>query len=251
MKPSKKPGNISEIFASICGEGLNVGTMQLFIRLADCNDSCRYCQNRNSGGADESFALRPWPGPGTTRINNPITPDKLIHRLTDHFPLSSFHSVSFIGAEPACQADFVAETTRMLHRNDIKVTADTSAPQRPEIKELLELIDFWSITITRPGKTAAAIKNQKKLAAILESISPLKNFLRIIINSDDDPDDYLDLFAQLAVEDFTLIIQPSSIPPARINDWDTATIMEWVKIFQPHFAQIRWIPQVHKLLRIP
>jgi 7-carboxy-7-deazaguanine synthase len=37
---------ISEVFASIQGEGVSVGTPSVFVRLAECNLACRWCDTR-------------------------------------------------------------------------------------------------------------------------------------------------------------------------------------------------------------
>jgi 7-carboxy-7-deazaguanine synthase len=45
---------ISEIFASIQGEGLHAGKPQIFIRLSGCNLSCSWCDTKHAWeGGDE------------------------------------------------------------------------------------------------------------------------------------------------------------------------------------------------------
>lgn len=251
MKNLKSQGKISEVFASICGEGLNIGSMQLFIRLAACSSECRFCSSKNAPHPEGSFAMRPWPGPRIIRVTNPITPEKLLQKIDSVFPLNIFYSVSFVGGEPLCQQDFIMETAGLLRKKSVRLFADTQAPDVKRLAKMLPVIDDWSITLNHPGKTAMALRLKKHLCDLLEMVNPKNCYLRIILNSDDDPKEFINLFSQLNLDDFTLVIQPSSLAPARINDWDTGTILEWVKTFQPFFAQIRWIPQVHKLLRIP
>lgn len=251
MKNLKQPANISEVFASICGEGLHVGATQLFIRLASCEAECRLCSARGAPKADESFLMRPWPGPKLISVSNPVTPEKLLQKIEAAFPLNIFHSVSFIGGEPLCQPEYISTLAALLRKKGMRTYADTRATNKNDFLKLYPLIDYWSLTIGNPGTRTAMLRNNNRLAGILEEISPANCYLRLILNSDDDPEDYLQMFSQLCLEDYTLVVQPNSIAPARINDWDTGTILEWIKIFQPFFAQIRWIPQVHKLLRIP
>lgn len=250
MKTLKHLGKISEVFASIGGEGLHIGSMQLFIRLAACSRECRNCAHRSATAADNFFNMRPWPGPRMIKVANPIAPETLVHEIGMAFPLDIFGSISFVGGEPLCQSDFVQETARLLRQKSIKLFADTQAHKTRQLARLLPFIDEWSITLEQPGRSASTLRAQQHLKSLLEVINPTNCYLRLIINSDDNLDDLLKLFAQQNFNDYTLVLQPSTIAPSRISDWDTGTILEWIRFFQPYFAQIRWIPQVHKLLRI-
>ncbi len=251
MKRYKVEGKISEVFASICGEGLNVGAMQLFIRLAGCSESCRHCEGKGADRSEDFFLLRPWPGPRIVKIPNPITPRKLLQKLEHNFPLECFHCVAIIGGEPCCQSEFISEFASILNDLEIFTFADSMIPEKKAFLELYPHIDQWSLTLSQPGRQANALRNHKKMQSVIENTSPQNCYFRVIINSDDDCNEYLNFFQALPLEEYTLVIQPATSIPARINDWDTGTILEWVKIFQPFFAHIRWLPQVHKLLRIP
>lgn len=242
---------VSEIFASVCGEGLNVGTMQLFIRLAECSPGCRHCRAKNAPPAEETFIIRPWPGPQLQKINNPISPSRLIQKIEKIFPLNIFYSVSFIGGEPLCQAGFISEMAQLLRKKAVNVFADSLFPDCEVFNQLYSEIDQWSLTLKSPGKLTTAAKNLRRMENILEKVDPSNCYLRIVVNSDDDPQEFTEFFSNLNLDDFTLVIQPGAEPPSFIKDWDTGTILEWIKTFQPFFLQIRWIPQVHKLLRIP
>ncbi len=242
---------VSEVFASVCGEGLNVGTMQLFIRLAECSPGCRHCQSKSAPAAEETFFIRPWPGPQIQKISNPINPARLIQKIEKIFPLNIFYSVSFIGGEPLCQAAFIREIAQMFHKKSVNVFADSQLPDGEAFINLYQDVDQWSLTVKNPGKLTTAAKNLRRMENILSKISPANCYLKIVVNSDDDPNEFTDFFSNLNLDDFTLVIQPGAEPPSLIKDWDTGTILEWIKTFQPYFQQIRWIPQVHKLLRIP
>lgn len=93
-----------ELFSSIQGEGVLIGRRQLFVRLADCNLNCAYC--------DTPFQPAPvWrvespPGSGVfTELANPVTPAQLtaqVRGCQEQAPIH--HSLALTGGEPLLQA---------------------------------------------------------------------------------------------------------------------------------------------------
>lgn len=235
MKQSKITGNVREIFASIQGEGLFVGTMQLFIRLGQ-NDE------------NDSFLCRTLPGDRNLSCRNPVTPEKLVELVTSVYPLDHFFCVSFIGSDALAQADFLAELLPMLRTARTRIFAETSGTPIAEFSRLEPLVDNWCIDLKCTGLHNG--RAQKNLEKIIEQSNPDNLYFRLAMNADEDPEKLIHILDSLKTEDYTLVIQPCAVFPSHISDWDTGTIIEWIKMFRPCFAQVRWIPQVHKLLRI-
>lgn len=250
MKQSKACGNISEIFASIQGEGLYLGTMQLFIRLSGCTLACKRCELKDYQQTPESFSLRPWPGLRNHRISNPVAPDRLITKLESFYKLQDFFCVSILGGEPLQQPEFLEKLLPHFRKRGIKIFTETSGLLPDEFVRLYPLIDYWCVDLKISRSWGFNGKLTRKLEKILKTADPEKTYFRILLDSNDDAEAILAQIQDLDFSRYHLIMQPFAYAPSHVNDWDTSTILEWINFFNPHFREVRWIPQVHKLLRI-
>ena len=97
-----------ELFSSIQGEGLFLGRRQLFVRLAECNLNCAYC--------DTPFQPPPFwrvetsPGSGAfAQAANPVAAAELSERIRSIQQLSPIHhSLALTGGEPLMQVTALA-----------------------------------------------------------------------------------------------------------------------------------------------
>lgn len=250
MKKSKATGNISEVFASIQGEGPHIGTMQLFIRLAGCTLNCKRCELKEYQQIQEHFSIRPWPGLRNIRMTNPVTADKLFHKLENLYELDDFYCISILGGEPLEQTAFLAEFIPMLTKRNIMVFVETSGLLPAEFEQLFELADLWCVDLKISRAWGFNGKLRRKHERILAAAKPENTYFRILLDSNDDPESIISQLKGLKTSQYELVLQPFAYAPSHVNDWDTSTILEWINLFKPYFRQVRWIPQVHKLLRI-
>lgn len=250
LKQSKTCGNISEIFASIQGEGFYLGTMQLFIRLSGCSLGCKRCELKDYQQNQESFSVRPWPGLRNHRMSNPVTPEKLISKLESYFQLQDFFCISILGGEPLQQTDFLKKFLPMLRKRGIKVFTETSGLLPDEFAQIYNLVDYWCVDLKISKSWGFNGRIKRKLEKILAIADPGKVYFRILLDSNDDAEAVLEQIKDLDFSAYHMMIQPFAYAPSHVNDWDTGTILEWLHLFKPYFYQVRWIPQVHKLLRI-
>jgi organic radical activating enzyme len=251
LKTANSRTDISEVFASIQGEGLFIGTMQLFIRMGNVEAECQSIKQSSDQSAENSFWLRTLPGTRNVMGKSPITASKLFADLKKHYPLQQFFCIAMIGSEPLQQMDFISEFLPMLRRENLKIFAQTSAPSVKNFATLVQLVDLLCLDLEVPRKEIASNRKCKRLTDVLELTRPSTTYLRLTVDAHESPHVLLSQLKQLPVSKHTLVLQPRMEGLSHISDWDTGTILEWINLFAPLFAQIRWIPQVHKLLRIP
>lgn len=225
--------------------------MQLFIRLGRSEIECQSVKPAADKIAEESFWFRTLPGTRNIRGKSPITASKLFAELKKHFPLNQFYCISMIGQEPLHQMDFITSFLPMLRRENLKIFAETSAPSTKGFAVLIKLVDLLCLDLEIPRKRNGSDKEFKRLTSVLELTSPSTTYLRLTVDAHENPQILLSQLQRLPVSKYTLVLQPRMEGLSHISDWDTGTILEWINLFAPLFAQIRWIPQVHKLLRIP
>jgi len=98
---------ITEIFASIQGEGLRMGEPTIFIRLAGCNLRCHFC--------DTKYA---WDGGSDYTVEQVLA---AIKKIRQGFPVDW---ICLTGGEPMCQE--IKTLVRKLRKTGLKVQIETN-----------------------------------------------------------------------------------------------------------------------------
>lgn len=148
-------GELIEVFSSIQGEGLLVGTRQIFIRMAGCNLDCAYC--------DTPFAAQPdcrvedAPGSGNFRsLPNPV-PLETLHAILfgwcQDIP-GVHHSISLTGGEPLVQGEVLAEWLPTLRRI-LPIYLETNGTLPEALEPLAPHLDMVSMDLKLPSQTGA------------------------------------------------------------------------------------------------
>jgi len=250
LKTENSRAEISEVFASIQGEGLSLGTMQLFIRFGPANRECRERAAPVEDNNDQ-FWYRTLPGTRNLKAKNPITAGKLFNDIARYFPLQQFYCISMIGEEPLRQASFLSAFLPLLKRAGLKTFAQTTAPTTRDFAGLISMFDMICLDLDLSRRERHCEKELNRLATIIEMTDPATAYLRLTVDAHENPHILLAQLEKLPIHRHTLVLQPKMTGLSHISDWDTGTILAWINLFAPLFAHIRWIPQVHKLLRIP
>ena len=116
---------INEEMYSIQGEGVHVGIPMYFVRVAECNRSCLWCDTNFVGG--------------TMKTAVQIADDIL---GTMKQPV-----VQFTGGEPMLKQDMIQEVCSILEKQvNPFITIQTNGTIVPEEKTF-ECVDFWSISL--------------------------------------------------------------------------------------------------------
>lgn len=244
-------GRLVEVFPSIQGEGLQVGTMQLFVRFAGCNLDCRHCDTAHLRSAGHDFPLHPWPGRRPGRVANPVTVDHLLDALAEAYPLDGFHSISLTGGEPLAQPEFLTRLAGRLHERGRPVFLETNGTLPDPVPALVPVVSYWSVDLklSRGWNLPAGLLAKHR--QFIAHLPPARTYLKLVLDTDDEPGDLLRHLSHGEFRAFPLVLQPLASGQSTLADWDSYSILEWVRLLGPHFREVRWIPQVHKLLRIP
>ncbi len=225
--------------------------MQLFIRLGKSEEDCRILPAGQKHIDGHQFWFKTLPGTRNIKESCPITANKLFNNLDRYFPLEQFFCISLIGDEPLAQIDFLSTFLPRLRQAGLMIFAESSAPSIRGFARLIKMIDLLCLDLEIPRKKHTNDREIKRLTRVLALTSPATTYLRLTVDAHESPHILLSQLAKLPIKPYTLILQPRMSGLSHISDWDTGTILGWINLFAPLFAQIRWIPQVHKLLRIP
>jgi len=238
-----------ELFSSIQGEGIFLGRRQLFVRLADCNLSCAYC--------DTPYQLTPFwraettPGAGTfEQVANPVTPVVLcehVRSVQERCPIH--HSLALTGGEPLVQAGaLVAWLPQVSQILPIFLETNGTLPQP------LEAVLPWLVWVSMDIKLESS-------CGVATPWQTHANFMRIagkklcqvkLVIDTTTPDEEVVAAARLVVEyspGTPLVLQPRTIKgQPGVSGGRLLALQEVAARIHPATLVI---PQLHPLLSVP
>ncbi len=114
--------NISEIFYSIEGEGIQIGRPEIFVRLSGCNLKCVWC--------DTKYSLK---------IGKTLEPERILEEIKK-YPCKS---VSITGGEPLLQSAELLDLIKKLRALSYWISINTNGTILNEsVFDLLDLISM-------------------------------------------------------------------------------------------------------------
>lgn len=235
---------IVEIFSSIQGEGLYVGTRQVFVRLSGCNLACFYCDTPESRRASKNILIEKTPGKRDFfQLANPLPVDKLASLINGLLTIRH-HSISLTGGEPLCQAQMLTELAPLLKA---PIYLESNGTLFEELALVLPYIDIISMDIKLPSTTGKAYWHEHE--EYLRLAAKKEVFVKIVITGQSNYDELQQAFNLVASVDakIPVILQPVTplngcervLPDAMLAYQEQA-----LKLLN----NVRVIPQTHKYM---
>ena len=127
-------GSIKKIETLGLVDGPGIRTV---VFLSGCKLRCKYCHNPEMWKMDEPN----------------YTPQELVSRIIRNKPYFKRNNggVTFSGGEPLLQSKFLLEVCKLLKKEDIHITLDTSGVGNGDYEELLSYIDLVLLDIKHPN----------------------------------------------------------------------------------------------------
>lgn len=256
-------GNLSEVYLSLQGEGIWVGTPTVFVRTTGCHRRCRYC--------DTEFALvaekqaRVWLGwrsgePNLT-VDNPVSVQEVVSWVREAAGKVA-KWVSFTGGEPLLQADFLSELAKELKAYGFRILLETEGGLPDKLAKVLPFVDAIAADIKLPSTTGEPL-DWSECERFLKMVvnAQVQACVKIVVTADIDEGEFcqaVDLLARLheSSTDYTLshpmtlILQP--VTPARFvtETPSMELLLRLATLAQKKLPDVRIVPQVHKLMRL-
>ncbi|MDH7508539.1 MAG: radical SAM protein [Methanomassiliicoccales archaeon] len=201
---------ISEIFYSLQGEGILIGTPSSFVRTSGCNLRCRWC--------DTTYAQT---GEGVEQ-----TIDEIIEKV------KGFGSryVCITGGEPLLQKDIYKLINKLLE-NDYEVCVETNGSISIEEMPCSENL-VVSMDIKCPSSGMADKMNLENLELLSQS-----DQLKFVVADRKDM-----LYAKEIIQKYEI---QATIVMTPVGGLDLRPVAEWVL---ENKLQVRVLPQLHKII---
>ena len=241
-------GYVSEIFVSFQGEGLHAGRRQLFLRMGGCHLRCRYCDT--PGSLERAQVYRSFRNGTVLEAANPVEPDRLAASIQDVLSAAGrVDGTAITGGEPLLQADFLSRLLSDYPALPRPVLLETSGTQPERLSMLISQVDIVSMDIKIPSNTAERPFWQEHEQFL--RLAGGKAYVKVLVDDATNPDE-VEAAAHLVAQSVVgtpFFLQPITGAAGRVSI-DPRTIARFFDRARLHLADVRVLPQTHKMLGI-
>ncbi len=238
-----------EIFSSLQGEGVFIGCRQVFVRFAECNLDCAYCDTPFRPTAACRVETRPGSGVFTS-LDNPVALDEVSRLLAtwQEMAPSAHHSLVLTGGEPLLHAEVLLKWLPVAGKI-LPVFLETNGTLAKELKKILPLVRWISMDIKGSDVTGQATPWEEH-SAFLETAGEKLCQVKLVVDAGTTHDELMKaarLSARLAPET-PFVLQPRTVAgrPALTG----AELLRLQTVASSAHRDVRVIPQVHPLLGV-
>ena len=250
-----------EVFSAIQGEGVNVGTRQLFVRFGGCDLRCNYCDSAHTWRPSKGCDIEIEPGKRNyERFKNPVSVEQLLTWVArlDHPQVHD--SISLTGGEPLLHASFLNTfLPRLKGHCQLPVYLETGGHRDRDLERVLPHIDLIGMDMKLPsvcgeehweahrrflqmahGQTGIFCK---LIVSNQTSDEDLNQAAEIIASVDDGIDCYLQPMSPIGT--LTPDIREArslALPPT------PEQVLDWQVVMKRSLKSVRVIPQTHKMI---
>lgn len=255
---------LMEVFSAIQGEGLNVGTRQLFIRFAGCDLRCHFCDSAQTWSSPPTCRIEKTPGDRNFEIHpNPVSLPLFLDWIDRQNQPNLHDSISITGGEPLLQAPFLKEFLPSVKaRTGLPIYLETGGHRPQQLALILSDLDSVGMDIKLPSVSGETHWQEHREFLQLCVESQLEVFVKIIV-SDKTAEADLETTAQLVASvspQVTIFLQPvtplnekeqanfGKQPTRSLSAPAPEKVLAWQGMMKRWLKPVRVIPQTHKML---
>jgi 7-cyano-7-deazaguanosine (preQ0) biosynthesis protein QueE len=196
MLLSRMKSGEPEIFATVQGEGTSAGVPSVFVRLAECNLRCSWCDTKYTWD---------WSRYDRTAETVEVDPAEIEERVLAAAG-TSIANVIFTGGEPLLQQDELAPLAARLRERGRRVEVETNGTVMPT-EAFAALVDQWNVSpkLASSGNTDRA----RHRPAVLQWFAARPNAtFKLVMTSDADVAEVTELVDALGVPRERVVLSP-------------------------------------------
>lgn len=244
--------NLVEVFSAIQGEGLNVGTRQIFIRFGGCDLRCQFCDSAHTWETDSHCRIEKTPGKRDFETySNPVESEQLLSWIAQQEQNHLHDSISLTGGEPLLHARFLQQFLPNLKRTmALPIYLETGGHRPQPLSWIVEYLDAIGMDMKLPSVSGET--RWEAHAEFLRRCFPhTEVFVKLIVSDqtlEEDLAQAKQLIATVSAE-IPVILQPvTPLPEAGIFSPQPEQILGWQDFLKQSLSCVRVIPQTHKMI---
>ncbi|MEK7814304.1 MAG: 7-carboxy-7-deazaguanine synthase QueE [Chloroflexota bacterium] len=202
LKVSRQPGGQPEIFQSLQGEGPTIGTPAVFLRLAQCNLSCSWCDTKYTWD---------WQHFDYDKEMVSLYATEAEERILEF----GSHHLVITGGEPLLQQRELAPLVASLKERGFYCEVETNGTIVPQ-PDLAEKIDQWNVSPKLA--TSGNPLERRELPSVLEFFRQLPNaYFKFVIVEPGDIEEVCALRTRYRLPGERIILMPEGTTSAVIQ----------------------------------
>jgi organic radical activating enzyme len=254
--------NVVEVFSSAQGEGIHVGASTLFVRLGECDLRCRWCDSPHTWRPAAVCRLEVARGSGEFRsIENPVAL-AAVCEAAEALEVSAHRFVSLTGGEPLLQPEAVRALALTLRARGPRIHLETHGLAVEALGRVVDVVDVvsmdWKLAsdVRRAGVSTreAGTPFHAQHARFLALARRAPEVMVKVVVTPATREEELDAMARaVAAVDASipLVLQPVT-PFGPVKETPSARrLLAWLARLSQQLADVRLIPQTHKVIGAP
>lgn len=241
---------ILEIFSGIQGEGILVGTRQVFVRFCGCNRRCFYCDTEGALGPVRTCAIERAPGSREfAQRENPLAVRDVVKAvvLLDA-PRGLHDSVSLTGGEPLIHGEFLAALCPRLTKKGLRVYLETNGTLPEALERILG--EVWHVAMDVKLRSASGQPTPWEAHGRFLALALGRSMQVKVVVCAETTEEELGRLAELVAGQeaaIPVVLQP--VTPVRGVGAPTAEqVLRFQEFLKARLRDVRVIPQVHRLM---
>lgn len=225
--------DVAEIFSSIQGEGPFMGIKQIFIRFAQCNLHCKFCDQKTAFGPKH------------------FTVDKMLSIIKQTNENSGgHHSVSLTGGEPLMYKDFLVSLLPPLRETNMQIYLETNGTLPEHLEAVIDLVDIVAMDFKLPSSTGQG-EFWREHREFLDIAHTRKCFVKTVVTNETTAADIertINIIHDIDRE-ILFVLQPVW-PVEGIDRAKAGLLLDYLFLAEKKLANVRVMPQMHKVLGV-
>jgi organic radical activating enzyme len=244
-----------EVFSAIQGEGLNVGTRQIFIRFALCDLRCHFCDSSYTWDAPDNCRIERSPGLRDFEIySNPVPLSMLVEWIERQNVPGLHDSISLTGGEPLLHTPFLMQFLPKVRLfTGLPIYLESGGHRPEQLAMILPYLDSVGMDFKLPSTSGESHWQEHEKFIQLCYNAHLEVFVKIIVSQKTDPIE-LERSALLVAAvspEIPVFLQP--VTPIESSQTPVLApfphqVLNWQALMKQFVKHVRVVPQTHKML---